>query len=293
MLKIKYITAFVFLFFSCINAQSDRPELTSYLPLQIGNVWNYGWFEIDHVSYISDTIMVSDTVYYAYRDSAITPIPYTSRKYIRWDSTGYLKYQDNRIWIDFTQAVGDTLIVYVDDSDSSFYFHKIILSDTSIIITPAGTFDSCLVVLFDSPIAVDDAAIYCFAPNVGIVYFLLDIHPSQQVSLLSAIVNGQILSVDEPELVNNYILLDNYPNPFNPTTTIQYELSQRSDIQITIYDLLGRKVTTIVSEIQEAGYKSVIWDATNSNGQPVSAGVYLYRIKAGDFVQTKKMILLK
>lgn len=80
----------------------------------------------------------------------------------------------------------------------------------------------------------------------------------------------------------------NYPNPFNPTTTIQYELPQRSDVQITIYDLLGRELTTLVSETQEAGHKYVQWDASE-----VSSGMYLYQIRAGEFVQTRKMVLLK
>ncbi len=91
----------------------------------------------------------------------------------------------------------------------------------------------------------------------------------------------------------SYILYQNYPNPFNPITTIQYELPQRSDVQITIYDLLGRKVTTLVTEIQDAGYKSLQWDATNDKGQPVSAGVYFYRIHIGEFVQTRKLVLLR
>ncbi len=88
-------------------------------------------------------------------------------------------------------------------------------------------------------------------------------------------------------------LRQNHPNPFNPVTTIQYELPQRSDVQITIYDLLGRKVTTLVSETQDAGVKSVSWNATNDHGKPVSAGVYLYQIQAGEYVLTKKMVLLK
>lgn len=83
-------------------------------------------------------------------------------------------------------------------------------------------------------------------------------------------------------------LFQNYPNPFNPITTIQYELPQRSDVQITIYDLLGRKVTTLLSETQNAGYKSVQWNAAS-----VPSGMYFYQIKAGDYVQTRKMILLK
>jgi len=88
-------------------------------------------------------------------------------------------------------------------------------------------------------------------------------------------------------------LHQNYPNPFNPVTTIQYELPQRSDVQITIYDMLGRKVTTLVSETQDAGFKSIQWNATNDHGKPVSAEVYLYQIKAGELVQTKKMVLLR
>jgi len=83
-------------------------------------------------------------------------------------------------------------------------------------------------------------------------------------------------------------LSQNYPNPFNPITIIQYELPQQSDVQITIYDLVGREVTTLVSEIQDAGYKSIQWNATN-----VPSGIYFYQIRAGEFVQTRKMVLLK
>ena len=99
----------------------------------------------------------------------------------------------------------------------------------------------------------------------------------------------------KPNLIvpNTFRLLQNFPNPFNPVTTIRYELPFRSDVQITIYDLLGRKVTTLLSETQEAGFKSVIWNAVNDHGKPVSAGVYLYQIRTREFIQTKKMVLLK
>jgi len=104
----------------------------------------------------------------------------------------------------------------------------------------------------------------------------------------------EILSVDESaNLPKVFSLSQNYPNPFNPVTTIQYELPKQSDVQITIYDLLGRKIITLVNKTQAAGFKSVIWNATNDHGKPVSAGVYLYQIQAGEFVQTKKMVLLK
>ena len=90
-----------------------------------------------------------------------------------------------------------------------------------------------------------------------------------------------------------FALEQNFPNPFNPITTLRYDLPENSYVNVIIYDMLGREVKTLVNQTQDAGYKSVIWDATNDYGKPVSAGVYLYQIQAGEFVQTKKMVLLK
>ena len=89
------------------------------------------------------------------------------------------------------------------------------------------------------------------------------------------------------------ISLNNYPNPFNPITTISYDLTEYTNIEISIYDMMGRVVKSLINTNQNSGYKSVIWNATNDQGQSVSAGVYLYSIKAEDFRQTKKMVLLK
>ncbi|HIA84635.1 MAG TPA: T9SS type A sorting domain-containing protein, partial [Candidatus Marinimicrobia bacterium] len=88
-------------------------------------------------------------------------------------------------------------------------------------------------------------------------------------------------------------LHQNYPNPFNPITSLRYDLPEQALVVLTIYDLMGREVTQLVNTTQDAGYRSVQWNATNSFGKPVSAGVYLYQIRAGEFVQTRKMVLLK
>ena len=85
----------------------------------------------------------------------------------------------------------------------------------------------------------------------------------------------------------------NYPNPFNPTTKLQYDLLEGGLVNITIYDMMGKKVKTLINHSQTAGYKSIKWNATNDINEKVSAGIYLYTIKAGEFRQTKKMILLK
>ena len=85
----------------------------------------------------------------------------------------------------------------------------------------------------------------------------------------------------------------NYPNPFNPVTSLRYNLPKDGLVNIIIYDMMGRVVKTLLNGSQTAGYKSIRWNATNDRNEPVSAGLYLYTIQAGEFRQTKKMVLLK
>jgi hypothetical protein len=97
----------------------------------------------------------------------------------------------------------------------------------------------------------------------------------------------------ETTIPQEFKLHQNYPNPFNPITTLRYDLQEQAQITLTIYDLMGREVTQLINTTQEPGYKSVQWNATDMHGKPVSAGVYLYQIRAGGIVQTNKMVLLK
>jgi len=90
-----------------------------------------------------------------------------------------------------------------------------------------------------------------------------------------------------------FALYPNYPNPFNPTTTIGYDLPVNANVNIAIYDLLGKQVTTLVNEDQLAGTQSIIWDATDATGTSVTSGVYFYRLQTGSFQETGKMVLLK
>ena len=91
----------------------------------------------------------------------------------------------------------------------------------------------------------------------------------------------------------NFSLHQNYPNPFNPVTSLRYDLPEYGLVNITIYDMMGRIVKTLVNSSQMVGYKSIKWNATNDRNEPVSSGLYLYSIQAGEFRQTKKMVLLK
>jgi hypothetical protein len=91
-----------------------------------------------------------------------------------------------------------------------------------------------------------------------------------------------------------YALQNNYPNPFNPETTIKYQLPEAGEVTLEIYNMLGQVVNTLVNDYQTAGRYVIQWDATNNNGQSLSSGVYFYRISAGEeFHSIKKMLLLK
>jgi hypothetical protein len=94
-------------------------------------------------------------------------------------------------------------------------------------------------------------------------------------------------------LADDFRLIGNYPNPFNPTTTLSYYLPSASDVTLEIFNLLGQRVALLVDQRQEAGLHNVVWDATNSSGDQVATGVYLYRLRAGSFIESKKMMYLK
>ena len=106
--------------------------------------------------------------------------------------------------------------------------------------------------------------------------------------------DGSALAIDPMDLIPEvFALHQNYPNPFNPVTTLRYDLPEQAHVEIMIFDIMGREVKRLVNVQQTAGFKSVVWDGTNEWGQPMSAGLYFYRISAGDFHSVKKMVLLK
>ena len=101
------------------------------------------------------------------------------------------------------------------------------------------------------------------------------------------------MSVELNTIPNNFALYAAYPNPFNPSTTIPFDIPDDSFVALNVFDMMGRKIKTLLSENISAGRKSIVWNGTNNLNQSVSAGTYFYSIKAGSFSDTKKIILLK
>ena len=124
-------------------------------------------------------------------------------------------------------------------------------------------------------------------------YWVTAVDMSGLESDASTIVSAVLSAEEKMGMPTQFALKQNYPNPFNPSTQIQYALPSETRVLISIYDLTGRKVRTLVNEVQSAGHRSVMWNATNEIGRPVSAGMYIYTIQAGDFIQNRKMVLMK
>ena len=107
---------------------------------------------------------------------------------------------------------------------------------------------------------------------------------------------GQMVGVDDDVKVNpyEYALHDNFPNPFNPETQIRFSLGGQEDVKLMIYDITGRQVRTLVNgNTHDAGFHVVHWNGLDNSGQKVPSGMYIYRIKAGNFIADKKMLLVK
>ena len=104
---------------------------------------------------------------------------------------------------------------------------------------------------------------------------------------------GWVLSVDNNTIPDVFALHNNYPNPFNPVTNIRYDIPELSKVSIDIYNIAGNKVKTLVSKEHQPGRYKVQWNATNESGAPVATGMYIYKIRAKDFVSVKKLLLMK
>jgi flagellar hook assembly protein FlgD len=107
-----------------------------------------------------------------------------------------------------------------------------------------------------------------------------------------------VTSVEEnyknQSLTKGFGLVSNYPNPFNPSTKIVFTLPQQDVVKVTVFDVLGRKVATLVNnQVMQSGQKTVEWNGTDDRGNQLSSGIYIYQIKSSQYQVNKKMMMLK
>ncbi|MDP2172898.1 MAG: C25 family cysteine peptidase [Candidatus Cloacimonadaceae bacterium] len=136
-----------------------------------------------------------------------------------------------------------------------------------------------------------------FSPTVAMEYIgTLQINTDDPVNpqfIIQLLGSGQIVSTEDPIAPAITILKGNYPNPFNPETTIAFSIKESAPVSIEIYNVKGQLIKTLVSEIKAAGNHSVIWKGKDENNRSVSSGIYFYKMRSGKYSDTKKMILMK
>ncbi|HXG01139.1 MAG TPA: T9SS type A sorting domain-containing protein [Bacteroidota bacterium] len=127
--------------------------------------------------------------------------------------------------------------------------------------------------------------------------FLLRTYEASSVRSLRLIIGTEAFAEAHsggiPLVPLSYSLDQNYPNPFNPSTTIRYQLKKRSWVRLEVFNILGQRVRTLVNAEQLTGVRTVEWNGTNDSGVPVASGMYVYRLQAGEFIATRKALLLR
>jgi hypothetical protein len=136
------------------------------------------------------------------------------------------------------------------------------------------------------------------APSHALMYVYNDWASGQpEVRELQPAFEGGLISLEARSggapIPTTYDLSQNVPNPFNPSTQVSFALPKAGQVTLSIYNVLGQQVTTLVDEYLPAGYQTVTWNGTDRTGHTVASGVYFYKIKAGEFSETKKMMMLK
>jgi hypothetical protein len=167
-------------------------------------------------------------------------------------------------------------------------WHNRNTEDDSIVIERRRIYDSFGVI---GEVASTDSVFIDTSTSAGTPYYYrlsVTMKDSAEIQSYPIMLNPVAASVRPLNVAVKFELYDNYPNPFNPSTTIRYALPYSSNVALAVFNALGQQVATLVNWIQEAGYHEVMFDGSN-----LASGVYFYRIQAGRFVQTKKLILLR
>jgi len=292
-----------FIFISVLSSNNFSQQ--NYFPLEVGNYWQYKvksvfmvdtTFSYNFTEIIGDTIFsTSSSLYYKVRP-ALTVGLFDTIQYLRFDSllNSIIEYDSLR--------GGESVLFRLDSTDNECwdYFGYQLCSGNTDTLEIFG--DYKIVKEFYKSSSTPPWWGYSLAEDFGPI----EIYDNESwgftvysiYNLVYAKINGieygQLVSVSEeyPELPIAFHLSQNYPNPFNPSTKISWQVPVSGWQTLKVYDVLGNKVATLVNEYRSAGSYEIEFNPSSINHHP-SSGVYFYQLSAGDYVETKKMILLK
>ena len=279
--KIKTLVTFLIILFSS-SVLAQYPQM--YFPLQVGNRWQYSEVpgNYSESKAIKDTLMPNGHTYTVVQGELFNGV-------FRQDSSYVLIYNSSTngesIYYDFTHKAGDTLSLYINDEDT--IITTVYEEGERLMFGQQRHYMSFLTKSTTSTMY----GINSVTDSLGFTGYNGEV---LAYGLSGAIINGKeygiILSVDgkEKNLPILYELLQNYPNPFNPNATIEFQLNLPGNVSINVYDVLGNKIKTLLSEYINAGRHNVVF-----NGENLSSGIYFYTINVNGISETKSMVLQK
>jgi photosystem II stability/assembly factor-like uncharacterized protein len=265
-----------------------NPPPFSYFPLTVGNKWFFSYghdqvirykMEVEKDTILDDDYSYAKLNYYWKNNEGNFELDTEGYAYLRKDSNKIIQYED-RLLIDYDMNIGDTVIYHgypysavLDD----IYIQEVLnryLSNYYFFTTP-----------FD---------FYSYSDSIGFNTLRADTWYNYFPQyLLGCVIDGVTYGIiteveDESSFPLLFHLSQNFPNPFNPTTKINYQIPQSGFVTLKVYDLLGKEFATLVNEEKPAGNYEVEF-----NGSSLSSGIYFYKLQAGDYTEVKKMILMK
>jgi hypothetical protein len=278
--KIKIVPVFLIIF---LLSQSSSAQ--DWFPLEVGNRWDYSVRYLNHGGTYIDTIFVE----------IIDEVVLNNKKYYNCSNPLFfggerLFVENDSLYIYDSMDSTDCLVFAFNLSDSTGY--KPCLFDTAIVIEYSvfnifGYEDTTQIQVTSD--------IYEFSKKFGFKFkarynTLDEIEHQLSGCIISGVTYGELLvSVEnETESPKEFSLFQNYPNPFNPSTNFRYSIPTQSFVIIRVYDILGNEIETLVNEERASGTYEITWYA-----ESLPSGIYFYRIQAGSFVETKKMVLLR
>jgi len=268
--------------------------LASNYPMALGNNWTFFLqrFQGKYQDNLKDSVRVNGKLYYRFErfrefNNVLLRLADDGKLFMRLDTT-------EQVWVDFGAKLGDEWPVIAPNKLARWTVQ--FQSTTDTVKTLAGTFTKCYRFHFRFPGA-DNSWDEWYAFNVGPVKRINYGIALFEYILESAILNGTSLptSVEEENptrAIHQFELLQNHPNPFaNGVTVIRYRLIKAAPVMLSIYDVLGREIKTLIQRNQSPGEYAVSWDGTNKRGEKAPSGIYFYQIRAGNLTETKKIVL--
>jgi hypothetical protein len=276
---------------------------SSFYPLEVRNLWQVrfrGATWLDTMRVDGDTVMPNGKRYSkVQRSFKFLPFPYHSQQFERVDSAGSTWLYDDQN-LDGNASASELLMERFSSQLNAPWpsYRRSIVGDSARIISRGKILtslaaDSILAVVVEYPFRYGETTRIKFGLGVGILMetFELLVQDTLVGARVGARSYGTLTGVRGDRgnaSPNDFDLSQNYPNPFNPSTTITYDLPARSHVRLRIFNVLGQEVATLVDGNVEAGGHQVQWNAGR-----LASGVYLYQLKTGGHVETKKMVVLR